>query len=263
MTVDVDIVNEALGLLGGKSNPVARMDENSNEAKWARVYYDSTRQGLIRAAYWNFASRITRLTMLKALPGTPENAAASVGYWIPDYPPPPWLYTYAMPSDAIAFRRIYPLLDGLNTYQPFGTALPNSAQGMGVDQMPAVPFKIMADLSTGGQQIKVIATNQNAAIGEWSLDTPGVDLWDDLFRAAMIDALASRLAMVITGKIELRKFQAQLAMGSLMEARVRDGNEGLTVWDNVPDWIAAHGMQNGSPGGGYTAAYYTPSWLLV
>lgn len=262
MTVDVDIVNQALGLLGGKANPIARMDENTNEAKWARVYYDETRKDLIRAAYWNFASRITRLTMLKAYPGTPENPTPAADAWIPEYPPPPWLYTYAMPANAIAFRRVFPSLAGLNSYQPFGVPLPNNVSALSDQQVPAVPFRVMADLSNTEQQIKVIATNQGTAIGEWSLDTPNVDLWDDLFRNAMIDALAARLAMVITGKMEIRKFQAQLALSSVNEARVRDGNEGLTVWDKIPDWIAAHGTQNAAPYGGYTSAYYTPAWLI-
>jgi hypothetical protein len=69
------------------------------------------------------------------------------------------------------------------------------------------------------------------------------DAWDPLFRRAFVAALAARLAVpTIADKkdaIAIRNYQRDIAKEALIEARVRDGNEGWTVQDHTPDWIRA------------------------
>jgi len=67
------------------------------------------------------------------------------------------------------------------------------------------------------------------------------DAWDAGFHRAFVAALAARLAIpCIEDKAQaraMRSDQLAIARDALIEARVRDGNEGWTLTDHTPDWI--------------------------
>ena len=79
------------------------------------------------------------------------------------------------------------------------------------------------------------------------------DSWDPLFEQAFIAVLAARFAMpLIEDKkvaVGIRGDNLKIAKMAIDEARIRDGNEGWTVTDVTPDWIAARW----SGGGGCSA----------
>lgn len=248
MTGVVDICNSALGLLAGAAKPIQALTEQSNEAIWCRQYFDETRQEILQSAPWNFATRAGYLSLLKAAPGTPANQTApTLPGWQPGYPPPPWLYEYARPDQALQTLRIIPqtCLDnafiayfGVNTFVP----LPPTWSWQNV---PPVPFVDMQDTNGAGNMVRVIVTNQYQAIAAWIIDVPNPDLWDALFTKTFIRALASKIAMPLTGKDELATKHEQGAEFNLDKARVRDGDAGLTVMDHTPDWIAGRGLSYG------------------
>lgn len=89
---------------------------------------------------------------------------------------------------------------------------------------------------------KVILTNQENAICCYIRRVTDPNQWDSQFQQAMIAALASRLAIALTGSIQIANQQISLANSFIQAARATDGNEGLTVNDVTPDWLRVRGI---------------------
>lgn len=263
MTSAVDIANQALGQISARAT-IAAFDERSTEARAVRLYYDDTLDALLRAAPWNFCRKVDYLTLLKAAPGTPENPAASLGVWSPAYPPPPWLYSYFLPSNCVKFRFVIPQVDS------------GSLTGTPIFSVPSyvpVPFSAMqpqkfvlgTDVDLAGNQCTTISTNQQQALGVWNQRIENPDLWDSSFKQAMIDCLAVRLALPVTGDrslAQLLKGWSSSAMGSINVARANDGNEGLTEDNHVPDWLVVRGFARDWSARSFAGFWDTPSFLV-
>ena len=237
MTAVLDIWNSALAAIGTRSD-VAGPDENSAEARACRLQYDQVLRQAHRAAYWNFCRKYANLALLKALPGTPENQTSWNGIWSPDLPPPPWLYTYITPNDCLAMRYVIStsydngqlpmptLMTGVQIYNPY-------------TQRPA-RWQKGIDLQNN-KQISTINTNERMAIACYTVFVPDPNLWDEDFKQVVIDGLASQITMQLTGDKAMERQRIQDANATILNARVRDGNEGLTVMDVIPDWIEVRG----------------------
>lgn len=98
-----DIVNLALERIG-YNRRVGSLYDGSDAANAALTIYAQTRDQLLRQNDWGFAQRTLSLTLLKAAPANYFDAP-----WNPaTNPPPPWLYEYAYPGDAIKIRAVKP-----------------------------------------------------------------------------------------------------------------------------------------------------------
>ncbi len=238
MTSQVDICNNALAAIGTRSS-ISSITERSAEAAACRLQYDSTLRTLLRAAHWSFAGRATNLALLKAMPGTPENTAPWDGVWNPlTMPPPPWLYSYGYPSDCLQFRYV------MYMQVSDGISIPIFSAGniqVNPFSQRAAKFVVANDTNTDGTQIKAICTNQQSAVGWYTIMVDDPNLWDASFVSAMIDALGGALVPQLVGSVEKQQMQYKKANATIMEARARDGNEALTTFDAVPDWIRARG----------------------
>lgn len=261
MTSKVDIANRALSAIAAKSTIANYELEQSAEAKQVRLLYEPTRDALLRAAHWNFARRTTYLTRLKAAAGTPENPSG--GAWNPaTMPAPPWLYEYAYPSDCVLMRYVTP--------QPATSdALTPPIFSGGVEVTAAVPavraaaFAVASSTDTNNLPINVVLTNVRDAIGCYTMRVESEDLWDASFQEAMVQALGARLALSLTGNVDVARASANQAMSSIMQARARDGNEGTTTLDHVPDWLVARGYSPGITVQNYITPWATPSFLVL
>ncbi len=60
------ICNQALGELGCKD--IADISDDTNEARWCRKFYDSTRDEMLRSGQWKFAIKRIALTELSTTP---------------------------------------------------------------------------------------------------------------------------------------------------------------------------------------------------
>jgi hypothetical protein len=103
ITQPADVVNLAMIALG-RNERVGSLYEGSKWAKAALSIYGQTRDALLRAGDYGFAERNINATLLKqAPPGgyTPANPWNGV-----TNPPPPWVFTYQYPSDALKIRSI-------------------------------------------------------------------------------------------------------------------------------------------------------------
>lgn len=238
-TTVLGIWNRALAAIGTRST-VAGLNEDSNEARNCAILYDGVRDQLLQAARWNFARGMLRLTLLKAAPGTPENpvTSATPTQWNATMPQIPWLYSYAYPAECIQLQRI-PLQQTVWNGDVPLTTTPNGIM-YGASQSPiaSARFEVAQDVDPlTGTPIRNILTNVCQAVGVFTRETTDPNMFDGTFTEGLVQALAGKLAIALTGDKTMEKNKYAIADGIIREARASDGNEGTPQSDNLPDWI--------------------------
>lgn len=228
----ISICNRALLALGSQSQ-ISSFNEGSAQASACATLYQPCFEQLARSAAWNCLRQEATLTLLAAASGTPENPD---GTTLP-LPPVPWLYSYQYPSTMLQMRWLVPALPAstsgvplfsVNTGAP--TWLPNGGQ---------IPYAVALSTDSNGNTINVILTNQSQAIAVYTTNEPNPQFWDSLFQGAMVASLAAMLVPALSLHMPLMKMQIEMAERMIQEARTRDGNEGVTSMDHVPDFIQA------------------------
>jgi hypothetical protein len=253
MTSVVSLCNRALSGIGTRST-IASLDEDSNEAIQCALIYEDTRDEVLQAAFWNFAQKTALLSLLKSAPGTPTNLTSTASNWTSDFPAPPWLYEYAYPSDGIQVRTIIQQIQNQYVGTPFTTGgSPIYPYSIG----PGSFFEVATDLDASGAAINVILTNQYQAIARYTQRVTDPNLFGAQFAEALVQALSAKLAVPLTGKVALANTKFAQANAIIVAARASDANEGLTVIDNMPDWITCRSDDDWGPmlDQGYTAPY--------
>lgn len=237
MTSPVDVANMALDNIGARFsiNSLTPPSPPPNADLVAR-HYQPTVDALLRSAHWNFARKQATLNIIKARQGTPENPS---GTTLPQ-PPVPWLYEYAYPTDCMKVRFLIP--NPPQNAQP----LPLLAGGT-FPQPPGLypvgaKFAVASDTDTGGSAIKVILADLQYAQAVYTARIDNPDLWDPSFVLAAAAALGAWLVRPTNGKGDVLKEQVEIASSIIKQARISDGNEGVTSTDNVPDWMAVRGF---------------------
>jgi hypothetical protein len=267
MTSALDIANRALSSIGARSgaagtvSALASFNEQSNEAFQVNLLFAATQNDLLRAAHWNFARKTATLSLLKSAPGTPENPTTTATVWSNAFPPPPWLYEYSYPADCLKMRMICREVRYSGGGVGFGYPV---LSGFGGDGGRYQKFAVANDVDLQGNPVTVVLADANHAIATYTALIKDPDLWDSNFQQCMVAALASRLAMPLTGDKQLKSEALQEAQMYVMNARVSDGNEGTTTVDHVPDWIAARGIRGDwIAGGGFVAGWDSVAWLGI
>lgn len=221
MTGQVDIANQALGLIGVGKLIQNYLSDQSAEAKQIRAHFDTALTATLEGAHWNFARAQRALTLLKD---------ATVG----DTVPRPWTYEYAYPADCAMARYVMPA-----TYTSPGA----SASGYAgiVASAPPVRFLVAVDADANGNDQKVILTNEPTAELVFTKVVTNIALFDTLAQRALAAYLGHLVCMPLTADLSRAKYAFQLADSALKAAAASNGDEGLTVIDSTPDWIAARG----------------------
>jgi hypothetical protein len=87
----------------------------------------------------------------------------------------------------------------------------------------------------------VILTNVKNAVLVYTAFIPYPTLWDPLFEEAFVAALAERIALPLSKDkkfgLQMRQQNMLIAKQALMQARVRDGDEGWFTNDIPVDWM--------------------------
>lgn len=244
----LNIINRALLSVGSQAQ-VSSLNEGSAQANAAATLFTPTFEALARSAPWNCLRNQVALTLLAAAQGTPENPD---GTTLP-LPPTPWLYQYAQPVDCLQVRFLVPSLPAPNAGVPIfsvDTGAPTWIPGGG-----QISFAVAYATDASNNPLNVILTNQAQAICVYTVNQPNPQIWDSLFQAAMVASLAAYFVPALSLNMPLMQIQISAADRMIQQARVRDGNEGVTSMDNVPDWIRARSgatgryWANGGPGG--------------
>lgn len=188
MTSSIDIVNEALQLVGDNMAPVtgALPNFDSSAAGVAAKYlYTPTVQAVARRFGWDFSRNVATLEL------TGHTA------------PYPWAFEYAYPSSGIQIRQLMPQIPpfiDVNNPLPVNMEIGNSI-------VNNVPTKVIwCDIENAVARI----TNQ-----------PNENLWDPLFRDAVMRLLGSSLGMALAGRPETARdlIESYMQVEALAETR--------------------------------------------
>lgn len=265
MTNPVDLCNMALDQISARTSITGispPSPPNNTAAQVATRTYQTQVDAVFRAAHWNSARLQKELTLLKAAVGTPENPSGfdSNGNLLPA-PPVPWRYEYGWEPDCLAMRFVIPRPNlPIAGQAPIMTNVGIACQPLVNTAMPFVPA---IDTDANGNQVKVILTNAMKAQGVYTARIANPDLWDSQLQNAVIGTLAAWFCLPLTGDKSLMSMRIQLAVGLITQARISDGNEGITSTDTIPDWMLVRETgsgwggiaNNGSAGGPFIAGW--------
>lgn len=170
-----DALNQALRLVG-YPKAIGSIYEGTPAARAGLEIYGQTRDELLRAQDWPFASSGggLALTLLKGPP--PPGGYTPSTPWTTAFPLPGWLYEYAYPSDCLELR---------------GVLYPPGAMFV-LDPRPAV-WRIANDNALNPPQ-RVILSNVKAAQAVYCRRVTNPTLWEPGFTETLIIALARKLA---------------------------------------------------------------------
>lgn len=111
---------------------------------------------------------------------------------------------------------------------------------------------------------RVILTNQEFANANYIKRVTDPNVMDPMFVEAWVNILGSKVAMRLSGDKSLVNLCIGVANKIIVEARAADGNEGLTINDNTPDWIRTRGIRyTGYMSGPYQGFDWGSMWPLV
>lgn len=196
---ETHLCNMALSYLGkGSIQELTNMNEN---AVTCSLFYDITRQEVLRTFNWGFAHRIEPLAPL-VTERVDENGNKTD---IKDELPSNFSNFYVYPYKCIKLNAV--------------TIHGDDSQRMEFDT-----------LSVGG--IKVIATNIGNAYADYVYDETNPNEYDSLFITAFTHLLASKIAVRLTGMPQLEQAQMQAYMQTVQQAHLYDSRETRlnTVW---------------------------------
>lgn len=238
----ISICNRSLLGIGARTQ-ISSLQEGSTEANALSALYQPTFEQLARTAPWNCLRKQLTLTLLAAAAGTPENPT---GTSLP-VPPQPYLYMYALPSDCLQMRFIMPLFPnnlGAGSI-PLTTASTVADSTYGVYMQ--IPFSVTYSVDSQNNPIQVILTNQTQAQAVYTVNQSDPVIWDSLFEAGMVAALGAFLVPALSLNLPLMQISIKTADAIIQQARVRDGDEGVTSQNRNADWMTARN-QGGSLG---------------
>lgn len=249
MTSPVDTVNIALAEIGTQSTVSSiSPSDGSNEGNIASLLYQPKIDSLHRAAHWNFARYQASLTLIRS--------TIIAGVASSDPPPQPWLYEYLYPADCLQARFIIPYMNPTAGVSPPLTTAMNQAPILFAG--PPIKFQVANDLYLN-KPTRVIFTNAENAILVYTKRIVNPDLWDAHFSNAATSFLGAWFVNALTRDRSLMKDQFEIAKDIINQARISDGNEGLTNADSLPDWMAVRGVSGDLIGGGI----YYQSWSSI
>lgn len=263
--VPSNIVNQALISIG-YSRRIGSMRDGSKAAEAMLEVYAPSLEEISRGAPWNFARRQAAMTLLQ---DASQSSAAPVGTGTPGMGL--WIFEYAWPMDCLKARYV-PFSGNINPPVPSGNLVPPNANSapttlpspfpyartipapfqVTLDEVPILKGAInnwnqLPDLDNAqGQSYSkqtVILTNQMSASLVYTSRVDSPNLWDPMFRQAMVALLAAKTVLYLEEDKKLAQVKQanaiKIAKSALEMARVSDGNEGLTNTSHIPDWIRA------------------------
>lgn len=286
-----DLANRCLDALG-VSATIGDLEEGTREAKVLLRQYGPCLRQLSRAAHWNCLRKQAELVMVQDATGYTSQQQIASGF--PNTVGPgtvgmrPWIYSYRWPPDCVKVRFVpepwCQTTKGFPPPPPGNFAIPqvplftgqsNIATARQIPRRFLVTNDVIPNLS--GQQIAwnqvpdtsttmgqgltsqtVILCNHQFATAVYTALITYPDQWDPLFQEAFVALLAERCAMALVSDrkaaLAVKAEQIQVTKAALDQARVSDGNEGVTSTDLEPDWIrirSSGGRWGNEGGGGY------------
>ncbi len=251
MSTPTEIANEALDQ-AGCNIIIGDLTEGTHAAQVCLRSYSTCRQQLLRAAHWQFARKEAPMVLLADATGqTPD-----VGTMVPTS----WIYEYAYPIDCLQVICV-PWNCQIEPGTPPGNyGVPATPQVSNLGQQPIAGGRIIparylvafdpnypadpASLPSPGTSpagSKVVLTNVKNAKLIYTTDQLYPEIWDGLFRQAMISYMAQRIAVPLHEDkklgVAMRNQQIEIVKKAVMDARTADGREAWISSDLAVDWM--------------------------
>ena len=183
----VQICNMALAAVG-HGDTIASFEEDSQNARVCRIYYEQVRDQCLEDVDWRFASRRRALVKVDDSDAVTE-----------------WAYRYQYPTDCLVMREII--------------SLPRSKRS---DQR--IPFAVESDADHG----LVILTDQSDAIARYTAKVEDPSWWPRSFVDYLVYSLAEKLgqALRVDPNITMQMVQlAERAKGKAIAVNSRQGQK--------------------------------------
>jgi len=261
------VANEALEA-AGIDFVIGQLTEGTTTAQKVLRKYRPCLSSMLRGAHWTFCRKESPLQLIADASGQTPNVGTIV--------PSNFLYSYALPADCAKVRYIPANLAGINPPIPTDNIVPpddtaplttgNPQPGWVGQRIVPTRFLVTNDtnyipegasnniqgVSPIGQT--VICSNQQFARCVYTFYATYPNLWDELFRSAMVAFLASEIALTLAADkkfgVAMRDHNIAIAKDKIREARATNANEMWTSSDLQVDWVRAR------ISGGYTAGGY-------
>ncbi|MBD1601987.1 hypothetical protein [Pseudomonas typographi] len=197
----VDICNMALSRIGN-SQRINALTEASIQAEQCSLFYEPSRDFVLRDYPWAFATAFVSLAQVSTNPD-------------PEYP-----YCYSMPTDCLKARRIvneaFP-----EGYWPFPERIERP-------RIPRIGFRII-----NGSSGRLISTSVSPATLEYTIKVDSPELFDPIFVSALAWRLAGQIAPAIAKDANVAQTCEQMYRSEIAGAAAAMLNEGAN--DYVPE----------------------------
>ena len=202
----VNLYNMALSAVGADYS-LSTASYNVLPASLCNLWYENTRQVILRAAHWNSCKQAVRLT---------EEAERDLtADWVATDPLVGYAFSYEVPTDMLHARY-------LSTLEQFEIHYEAGDQ------------KVI-NCNVGG------SASTDAPILIYTIDVTDPTRWEPDLYQAMIYGLAGHICRPLTGKTALARDMFELANMILREAQARNANELHRMLKSRPDRLSARG----------------------
>jgi hypothetical protein len=204
----------------GQDYTLSAVNEESVAAELCELWYENTRQMILRAAHWNSARRFSRLT---------EEAERDESEdWVAADPNPGWYFSYDLPTSMLAARY-------LTDFSQFDIGYDDNGK--------------VLNCNVGGTEAV------DAPVLCYTVDVTDVTLWEPDLYQAVIYGLAGNITMPLTGKVNRARANFELANAILLQARAANANERYQNMQQWPETLQIRGHIGPVATNAYVAPY--------
>lgn len=207
------IINRALTHC--KVEMIASLDENSQAARLANLFYDNCRTSVLRACDWRFATVKKPMVLL----GSVEQALAYPNDQSKQDVLPKWNFTYVYPASCARVRKVF-------NAQSYVEVTPWNDRTITDRSNVITLFEIARSPIT--DQLSISCNLPNASV-EFTKDITDESQFDSLFVDALAWDLAKEFCIPLTGDLELKRDIDADAKATMEEAKRKNGGEGVEM----------------------------------
>lgn len=255
LTTPSDVINQSLDMIGATGKIIGDINDGTAVSETARRNYGQVLRQLLRTAHWMWARKNAKLVLLGDSTGQTPNVSKFVEC--------PWTYAWAWPTDAVQGRWMPFNYPGGQPDNSQGVPLTTGNSGPLVpyqltparflvsssDQYPIeiglIPWIDQPDLQrtegVGPTSRKIILSDCCNAWFVYTRLVTEIEVWDNLFRQAMVSLMALALIPVAIDdpkeRLTQRNAMIAIAKNAIAEARVANGQE--AGWPQTVDFEAS------------------------
>lgn len=191
----VDVCNMALSYLG--KGRIASLEESTEQARQCKLFYEYTKQRLLREYTWGFAKRVIQMAEL-------------------DIVNPFYKHVYSYPNDCVTVSRIFECEEYLDENRKLRKIAV-------VDKTEAKREKY--EVYMVSDNIRGVACDVKNAWCEYVYDVVDLNVCSSDFIEALTHMLAYEMALALTANMQLKNSEYQQAMAVLNRAKYTSAAE--------------------------------------